>query len=181
MIAFLPRCPAALLARCLIACVTACGKCRVMVRRSRRLVNQEFGPLPFCLLACRTGCPFAESPSRRGTAPRDRGRRTLPLPAARTGCVNWPTALLPPPGTFASLSARPPFPVRDHRYRTDPSKKPRIINAVAQWRSLKWWPDGQVAGYCWRASRQPLTTYRVLTGCPVSARGLLFGGAETGR
>ena len=32
-----------------------------------------------------------------------------------------------------------------------------------------------------RASRRPLTPYGVLTGCPVSARGLLFGGAETGR
>jgi len=31
------------------------------------------------------------------------------------------------------------------------------------------------------ASRRPLTPYWVLTGCPVSARGLLFGGAETGR
>jgi hypothetical protein len=32
-----------------------------------------------------------------------------------------------------------------------------------------------------RASRRPLTPYGVLTGCPVSAGGLLFGGAETGR
>jgi len=34
---------------------------------------------------------------------------------------------------------------------------------------------------CRRTSRRPLAPYGVLTGCPVSARRLLFRGAETGR
>ncbi len=137
----------------------------------------------FCLLACLPACRFGPSGivcallRRAATKPRHDQVTSLQL-----STVTPPRSPVPPPfpgflslRTFGSCSA----------------VRPEANASLGEAQGFKaldpfgLTPNGGLAagaqGCSRRASRRPLTPYGVLTGCPVSARGLLFGGAETGR
>lgn len=131
---------------------------------------------------------FTEVIATRGGRrdPQSEERRLL---AARAGSVTQSTVPLPPSRDHCALIRETPTanlgaPVGEERHHTRHAVSQKSHALSMQSRENAPSSGGLTAwsqGCCWRTSRQPLTTYRVLTGCPVSARGLLFGGVETGR